>query len=156
MRIWIRRLLVKILEAYCFVVRPHMYGVVCVVRRDKQVLLVRHTYRDLGEWVLPAGLRWRWQDAEAIMLRELHHELGLTLEHLRPLCERIVAQSNRTICLSYFTVMLEAREDIGPIKHSEIAEVGWFLPAEWRLATGPETLEILELIHEQTVAESAA
>ena len=40
----------RVLEVYWWVVRPTKRGVVCVLTRGEEVLLVRHTY----------GRRWEW------------------------------------------------------------------------------------------------
>lgn len=62
--------------------RPVTVGVRCILERDGQVLLVRHTYT--GEsWYLPGGGVHRGETIEQAARREVGEEVGASLGALR-------------------------------------------------------------------------
>ena len=52
-------------------------GVKCLLSRDGEILLVRHTYGERHGWRAPGGRRRRGEGAAAAAAREMHEELGL-------------------------------------------------------------------------------
>jgi ADP-ribose pyrophosphatase YjhB (NUDIX family) len=65
-----------------FVVRPRTQGVQLILKADKSILLVRHSYGHRGEWALPGGGRRRSEDPVVCARRELKEELGISGEFL--------------------------------------------------------------------------
>jgi ADP-ribose pyrophosphatase YjhB (NUDIX family) len=68
--------------AYWFVVRPRTRGVQLILKAEKSILLVRHSYGHRGEWALPGGVRRRSEDPVVCARRELKEELGISGEFL--------------------------------------------------------------------------
>ena len=69
---WLRRRVVRLLSPSFTV------GAICLVRRDDQVLLVRHSYRDA--WGVPGGLLKRHEEPTDAAVRETREEIGLDIE----------------------------------------------------------------------------
>ncbi len=69
-----------ILTIYWFVRRPAVEGVKCVLTDGDHVLLVRHTY-GRHAWDLPGGAMRRGEAPSAAATREMHEELGVSIEH---------------------------------------------------------------------------
>ena len=114
-------------------VRPTKRGVVCVLTRGDDVLLVRHTYGRRWQWDLPGGGMRRSEQPAAAVAREVKEELGVEaadLVYLGELFERIGGKHDQLWCFSF---ELPAGEQISP-SPVEIAEARWFarasLPAE--------------------------
>jgi 8-oxo-dGTP diphosphatase len=63
--------------AYWFVVRPRTQGVQLILKAEKSILLVRHSYGH-REWALPGGGRRRSEDPVVCARRELKEELGIS------------------------------------------------------------------------------
>ena len=122
----------RVLRAYWLVARPRKDGVKCVLTRERQVLLVRHTYGPETRWELPGGgVKRREAPAEAAR-REAREELGVDLDEWRflgDLFERIDGKRDRLWC--YAADLGEHRIEANG---AEIAELGWFdrdrLPAD--------------------------
>ena len=112
--------------------QPEKTGVKCVITRDPEVLLVRHTYGPETRWELPGGGVKRREEPRAAARREAHEELGVDIEDWRPLgdmFERIVGKRDTLWC---YTAPAGDREIV--IDGTEIAEARWFrrdeLPAD--------------------------
>jgi 8-oxo-dGTP pyrophosphatase MutT (NUDIX family) len=106
--------------------------VVCVLSRNGEVLLVRHTYGRRWQWDLPGGGLRRGEEPARAAEREIEEELGLeSLEFtfLGELFERIGGKHDELWC---FSADAGGRElSPSPV---EIGEARWFprdaLPAE--------------------------
>jgi 8-oxo-dGTP pyrophosphatase MutT (NUDIX family) len=114
----------RILSVYWMLLRPTKRGVVCLLMRGDDVLLVRHTYGRRRQWDLPGGGLRRHEDPRAGIEREIREELGVELTEplfLGELFERIGGKHDQLWCF---------RAEIGdqPIEPRpvEIAEVRWF------------------------------
>jgi 8-oxo-dGTP pyrophosphatase MutT (NUDIX family) len=78
------RLAYALLRVYWFVTRPSVHGVKCVLIDGERVLLVRHTY-GRSEWELPGGSIKRNESPVGAARREMHEELGITIDDWTPL-----------------------------------------------------------------------
>jgi 8-oxo-dGTP pyrophosphatase MutT (NUDIX family) len=114
----------RILRVYWLLVRPTKRGVVCLLTRDDEVLLVRHTYGRRLQWDLPGGGLRRSEEPQAGIRREIGEELGLELPDLQfmgELFERIDGKHDQLWCFC-------AEVGDHPIEANavEIAETRWF------------------------------
>jgi len=99
-------------------------GVKCVLTRDGEVLLVRHTYGHEKRWELPGGGVKRGEEPAAAARREAREELGVDLAEWRflgDLFERIDGKRDRLWCYESELVDGEVERD-----RVEIAEARWF------------------------------
>jgi 8-oxo-dGTP pyrophosphatase MutT (NUDIX family) len=95
----------------------------CVLKRDGQVLLVRHTYGP-DRWELPGGGVKRREEPSAAARREVHEELSIDVEEWRYLGElfaRVDGKRDRVWCFS-----CEIGDGAIEPDHVEIAEAHWF------------------------------
>jgi len=114
----------RLLAVYWRVVQPTKRGVVCVLTRGDEVLLVRHTYGRRWQWDLPGGGMRRGEEPLHAVEREIHEELGVEpggFVLLGELFERIGGKHDQLWC---FTAEIGGRElTPSPV---EIAEARWF------------------------------
>ncbi|MDQ3933523.1 MAG: NUDIX domain-containing protein [Actinomycetota bacterium] len=122
----------RVLHAYWRVAQPTKRGVKCVLTRDGQVLLVRHTYGPDTRWELPGGGVKRREDPQEAARREAREELGVDLTEWRflgDLFERIDGKRDTLWC--YAAELGDRRIETNA---AEIAEAAWFdrgaLPAD--------------------------
>jgi 8-oxo-dGTP pyrophosphatase MutT (NUDIX family) len=116
-----------LLSVYWLLVRPTKRGVVCLLRRGDEVLLVRHTYGPRQQWDLPGGGLRRHEDPQAGIEREIREELGVELAEPRflgELFERIGGKHDQLWCFG-----AEIGDQAITPSAVEIAEVRWFSPA---------------------------
>jgi 8-oxo-dGTP pyrophosphatase MutT (NUDIX family) len=114
----------RVLRVYWRVANPEKHGVKCVVTRDREVLLVRHTYGREERWELPGGGVKRGEEPAAAARREAREELGVDLADWRflgDLFERIDGKRDRLWCFSSELTRGEVDVD-----RAEIAEARWF------------------------------
>ena len=131
------------LRIWWFVARPVKDGVKCVLTRDGQVLLVRHTYGDRRRWELPGGGIKHDEEPVHAARREVREELGIEVEHwtsLGDLFERIDRKHDHLWC---FVSDIDGRE-LAP-DHAEIAEARWFSPEQFPLGTARYVARITAL-----------
>ena len=101
-------------------------GVKCVLTRDGEVLLVRHTYADRCRWELPGGGIKRGERPIDAARRETREELGVDVRDWTPLgdlFERVHGKHDHLWC---FTAELDRRAL--ELDRAEIAEARWFAP----------------------------
>jgi 8-oxo-dGTP pyrophosphatase MutT (NUDIX family) len=114
------------LRVWGLVDRSTKQGVKCVLTRDGDVLLVRHTYGDRSRWELPGGgIKRRERPVDAAR-REIDEELGIEVDDWTPLgdlFERIDRRRDRLWC---FSAEVGGREL--ELDRAEIAEAEWFEP----------------------------
>jgi 8-oxo-dGTP pyrophosphatase MutT (NUDIX family) len=124
LRRWIFRIGHAVLRPYWLVVRPRVRGVKCVICREGDVLLVRHTYGARRRWELPGGAVKRWEEPPEAARREAAEELGIDIEHwasLGALPARLHRRRDTLFCFAVCVGDLDL--DIDP---GEIAEARWF------------------------------
>lgn len=114
----------RVLRVYWRLANPEKRGVKCVLTRDSEVLLVRHTYGREERWELPGGGVKRGEDPAEAARREAREELGVDLADWRflgDLFERIDGKRDRLWCYTTELTSGEIERD-----GAEIAEVRWF------------------------------
>jgi 8-oxo-dGTP diphosphatase len=114
-------------------VQPPLRVVCALIERDGHVLMAqRPAHKHLGgKWEFPGGKIEPGETAEAALHRELHEELGSTIEILRPLAAHTHAYATVTVQLIPFVVRLTAGSP-APQTH-EHAALQW-VPASELLA----------------------
>jgi 8-oxo-dGTP pyrophosphatase MutT (NUDIX family) len=121
------------LTVYWRVANPRKRGVKCVLTRDGEVLLVRHTYGPSQRWELPGGAVKRREEPLAAARREIREELGIDLTDWRPLGDLFERIDGKRDTLWCYTAELGSSEQV-VADEAEIAEARWFprdaLPAD--------------------------
>ncbi len=138
------------LQVYWWVFRPRSSGVKCVLTHKDEVLLVRHTYGPRG-WELPGGSRKRGEAAEAAATREIHEELGLSVDAWRSLGRIEVLVDHHKDSLYCFSAevgsldvdSLEVDSPELVIDRAELAAAEWFPKAQLPRPLGRYTSAIL-------------
>jgi 8-oxo-dGTP pyrophosphatase MutT (NUDIX family) len=119
------------LTVYWRVSRPTMTGVKCLITDGDRVLLVRHAYGRRA-WDLPGGSRKRGESPRAAARREMHEELGVTIDDWLELGQIDLRMNHRADSLHCFHAELAA--PALSIDHGELASASWFeldrLPAD--------------------------
>jgi 8-oxo-dGTP pyrophosphatase MutT (NUDIX family) len=114
----------RVLRVYWWVVRPKKRGVKCVLVRDGQILLVRHTYGDGSRWDVPGGGVKRREEPGEAARREMREELGIDVTDWTYLGELFARIDGRRDQLWCFTSEIGDHEI--ELDRAEIAEAGWF------------------------------
>jgi len=114
----------RALRVWWRLAQPEKRGVKCVLTRNGQILLVRHTYGPGERWEVPGGGVKRREEPAAAARREAREELGVDVADWRfmgDLFERIDGKRDRLWC---FTAEIGDR----PVERdeAEIAETRWF------------------------------
>lgn len=108
-------------------------GVKCVLVRDGEVLLVRHTYGDRGRWELPGGGIKRGERPLEAARREIAEELGLAIDDWASHGD-LFARIDRRRADRLWCFSAEVGERPLELDGAEIAAAEWFrrerLPAE--------------------------
>jgi len=113
-----------VLRAWSLVSRGTKRGVKCVLARDGEVLLVRHTYGDERLWELPGGGVKHGERPLEAARREIREELGIDVPAwtaLGDLFQRIDGKRDRLFCFSAEIGDWELEPD-----PAEIAQAEWF------------------------------
>jgi 8-oxo-dGTP pyrophosphatase MutT (NUDIX family) len=112
------------LRLFWFVARTKIHGVQCVIERDDEVLLVRHTYGDRRRWELPGGAIKRGEPARDAAVREVREELGVVLTDWRELGDVAVHVDGRGGVLTCFATVVDGLA--ARIDEVELEELRWF------------------------------
>jgi 8-oxo-dGTP pyrophosphatase MutT (NUDIX family) len=119
------------LRVYWFLLRPRIVGVKCILTDADHVLLVRHTYGD-RRWDLPGGTVRRREAPRDAARREMHEELGRSIEGWIDLGELFVNTNHHDDNLHLFHARVADRDL--DLNYTELADARWFardaLPAE--------------------------
>ncbi len=117
-------------RVYCLIFRPVTLGVRVMMIRNRQVLLVRHTYQD--GWFLPGGGVKQGETFEQAAQREAFEEVGARMKDL----QFVGIYSNFSEWKSDHNVVFLSKDFAASQKHDrEIAESRFF-----PLESLPETL----------------
>jgi 8-oxo-dGTP diphosphatase len=114
----------RVMRLWWRIARPVKEGVKCVLTRDGEILLVRHTYADRRRWELPGGgIKRREQPLDAAR-RETREELGIDVRDWTPLGDLFERAHGKHDHLWCFAAELDGR----PLEldRAEIAEARWF------------------------------
>ncbi len=128
------------LRLYWLLRRPEVRGVKCVITDGGRVLLVRHTYGPRG-WDLPGGSMKRGEAPVNAARREMHEELGVSIDDWHPLGLVSLNGDHRRDRLHCFQA--EVKEPKIEIDRGELADAHWFLPAALPRDVGRFTRPIL-------------
>lgn len=112
------------LRVYWFLAGTRIHGVQCVISRDDQVLLVRHSYGDRRRWELPGGAVKRNEQPRDAAVREMREELGIEVRDWRAVGEVSIRVDRRQGTLCCFATSADGLEP--QIDEVEIEELGWF------------------------------
>lgn len=112
-----------------------------LVRSEQgEVLLFRHTYRELYPWGLPGGFIQLHEDPAQAVQREIMEEAGLAVRVVRPLWVGI-GPPPRSVDIVYLAVLAG-----GEFRASPEVSAATFFPPD-RLPLSPETREfVLRLV----------
>jgi 8-oxo-dGTP pyrophosphatase MutT (NUDIX family) len=111
------------LRAYWFIRRPDVQGVKCVLTHGDRVLLVRHTYGSRA-WDLPGGHVRHDELPHDTAQREMHEELGVSVERFQHLGEvRARVDFRRDTMQLYHAELGDRPITMDPC---ELAAVDWF------------------------------
>lgn len=134
------RVAYRVLAIYWFVRRPPAQGVKCVLTHGDHVLLVRHTY-GRRDWELPGGSIKRDESPLSAARREMHEELGLSIDGWVALGRVFTTVYNRRDTLHCFQAELPAPQIT--IDRGEIVVARWFPRRELPEDTGRLVAPIL-------------
>jgi ADP-ribose pyrophosphatase YjhB (NUDIX family) len=119
------RLIYPVLKLYWFLVRPHTFGVQCVIQHGEAILLIRNTY-GRKRWTFPGGRMARGETAENAIRREVLEEVGLHLDHLQNIGAIESTADYKKDRVEVFTGISQNQQVI--IDIAEILEARWFHP----------------------------
>ena len=114
----------RLLRLWWLVASPSKEGVKCVLTREREVLLVRHTYGRTDRWELPGGGVKRRETPEAAATRETREELGLDVEGWAALGDLFDRSDRKRDHLWCFSAGVDGQAV--EIDRAEIAEARWF------------------------------
>jgi ADP-ribose pyrophosphatase YjhB (NUDIX family) len=120
------------------------HGVKCLLTRDGEVLLVRHTYGPRRVWRVPGGRSRRGEEGSAAAAREMHEELGLEDLAWRELATLELRLDGRRVTVECL------HADVGqrPLRldAAEIAEARYFPVGELPERLGAEEMRVLGML----------
>ena len=117
-------------------------GVKCVILRDDEVLLVRHTYGP-KRWELPGGTKRPLEEPEVTARREAHEEVGADIADWTPFGPMITKIGRARVNLHAFVARVDR---LDPQSDGvEIAQARFFPVAALPEPIGPDVERIVEL-----------
>lgn len=119
-------------------------GVKCLLTRDGEIVLVRHTYGPRGLWYVPGGRLRRREPVEEAATREMREELGLEGLRWRVLASLQLVVDGRRVRME--CVGAEVGEQPLHRDPAEIAEVRYFPVDELPERLRGEELQVLGLL----------
>lgn len=116
--------LIPLLRLYWYFARPKTIGVKVLIVRGGRVILVRHNYGKTDHWTVPGGKVKKGEPPEAAAKREMHEELGISIQNLRQIGVYYTEHEYKMDTVLYFS----ATADTDGIKKDdyEILEASWF------------------------------
>lgn len=136
------RLFYPVMRAYWFIVRPACTGAKCVIQNNNAALLIRHSYIP-DVWALPGGRVERGETPSAAVVREVHEELGLTIEPLF-LTTVYTEREYKKNTIHLFTARSEERRCT--LDDVEIIDAQWFERGNLPANVGWTTRQALKAI----------
>lgn len=112
------------LRPYWLVFSPKVVGTKVVVRHDREVLLLRHSYARRKIWDLPGGFVHAGERAADAVYRELGEELGIEPLSVRCICRETAVNDHKRETLLTFVAEVAGRE-MAP-SPAEIDQAEWF------------------------------
>lgn len=134
----------RVLLVYGVVLRRPGRGVKCLIVRDGEVLLVRHTYGRRRVWRVPGGRSRRGESAVATAEREMNEELALSGLDWRLLATLELHLDGRAVSVQCLSAA--AGDRVPDRDRAEIAEARFFAVAELPERLGAEEVRVLELL----------
>lgn len=129
------------LNAYQRLTRPRTRSVACVITYRREMLLVRHTYRDQERWTLPGALRPREERADEAARREMEEELGRRLEDWHLLRSRRRRSRSGLSVTNYLHPELDSRE-VTP-DGGELSRTAWLPLDDLPAAMSQDAVSVL-------------
>lgn len=111
------------LRLYWFLIRPHTYGVRCIVRHQAHVLLIQHTYGPRNYSVPGGGMREN-EEPEQAARREVFEEVGINLTEVRLIESLYLTDEYKRDTVYVFTGNTHNRAF--QIDDAEIANAEWY------------------------------
>jgi 8-oxo-dGTP pyrophosphatase MutT (NUDIX family) len=122
-------------------------GVKCVILREEEVLLVRHTYGP-RRWELPGGTKRPWEEPAATARREAREEVGADIEDWTTVRLMITKIGRARVRLHTFSTRVEGLEP--EVDGVEIAEARFFPVAALPDPRGRDVERIVALAVQQS------
>lgn len=127
------------------VAKPHVHGAKTVVlTSDRHVLLVRHSYQNPENYMLPGGGVGRDEDAAVAAAREVFEETGIRVGALRLHGQFIDTRRGARNHISIFTGPAERSDPV--VDGREIIEASWHpidaLPVNVSIASRARIIEV--------------
>jgi ADP-ribose pyrophosphatase YjhB (NUDIX family) len=138
------RVAYRLLQLWGVGLRRRGRGVKCLLTRDGEIVLVRHTYGPRKTWQLPGGAAHRGEDPASVAAREMREELGLEGLHWRELLStemRLERVRVRLTCMHAEVPERTLRPD--PV---EIAQARWWPLHALPPRLGEEVRHLLALL----------
>lgn len=140
-------LLYRLYFLYWYVFKPKTRGAKIILTHNREVILIKHTYKH-DAYSLPGGGIKKKEQPEEAVVREVKEELGISIERPVYLGSFLSSGEHKKDTVFAYTAGLKSKEGIH-IDNVEIDEVKWFtldsLPP-----LGPITSKIFALHKEFT------
>lgn len=132
----------RLVRAAWWIFRPVILGIRVVVRRDDEVLLVRHTYRP--EWFLPGGQPKRGESLADTARREVREETGMYVDEvsLSGVYSSLFPSFSNHVVVFAATVRDQESETESP----EIDALRWANPDDLPAACASETTAVIRRV----------
>ncbi len=130
----------RVLQVMWFIWRPEKNGVKCVLTRNENVLLVRHTY-GRRSWDLPGGAIKRGEPPIEAARREMEEELGLGSASWTAIGQLRGSVDHRRDTIHLFHA--ELATPTVTMDEGELAAAQWFSRAQLPSDLGPYVAPVL-------------